>query len=159
MISVKYTFNLAVSVSGTNPSVLSISRFCWTTSLPRIWLKCVVKCLRRRVFAGGMLSNVASSSEVNRPSWTIRPPWTPEPRMFGAYSARSTTRSHSITRWFVQRVTFVPSAPFPFTDLLSKLSNSKFKSRKTYTICISFQYWLQIYGLYIYHVTSEYKSL
>ncbi|EZA48198.1 hypothetical protein X777_14301, partial [Ooceraea biroi] len=66
---------------------------------------CVVKCLRSKVFAGGMLSNVASSSEVNRPSWMIKPPWTPEPRMFGAYSARSTTRNHSITRWFVQRVT------------------------------------------------------
>ncbi|KYN14078.1 hypothetical protein ALC57_13662, partial [Trachymyrmex cornetzi] len=28
----------------------------------------------------------------------------------------------------------VPSAPFPVIDLLSKLSNSKLKSRKTYTI-------------------------
>lgn len=31
---------------------------------------------------------------------TISPPWTPLPRKLGAYSARSTALSHSITRWF-----------------------------------------------------------
>lgn len=30
---------------------------------------------------------------------TISPPWTPLPRRLGAYSARSTALSHSITRW------------------------------------------------------------
>ncbi|KYN40409.1 hypothetical protein ALC56_05354 [Trachymyrmex septentrionalis] len=34
----------------------------------RFYSSCVSVCLRSRVFAGGMLSNVASSSEVNRPS-------------------------------------------------------------------------------------------
>lgn len=34
-------------------------------------------------------------------SLTISPPWTPLPLRFGAYSAKSTERSHSITRWLV----------------------------------------------------------
>lgn len=36
---------------------------------------------------------------------TISPPCTPLPRRLGAYSARSTERSHSITRWLVHWVT------------------------------------------------------
>lgn len=32
---------------------------------------------------------------------TISPPWTPLPLRLGAYSARSTERSHSITLWLV----------------------------------------------------------
>ena len=35
----------------------------------------------------------------------MRPPWTPLPRRFGAYSDRSIHLSHSITRWLVHRIT------------------------------------------------------
>lgn len=31
----------------------------------------------------------------------MSPPWTPLPLRLGAYSAKSTERSHSITRWLV----------------------------------------------------------
>lgn len=39
------------------------------------------------------------------PCLTMMPPCTPLPRRLGAYSERSTVRSHSITRWLVQRLT------------------------------------------------------
>lgn len=43
-------------------------------------------------------------SKYRRPRpLTISPPWTPLPLRLGAYSARSTERSHSITRWLVHR--------------------------------------------------------
>lgn len=42
-----------------------------------------------------------SPRQVDQPKepLTMRPPWTPLPRRLGAYSARSTDRSHSITLW------------------------------------------------------------
>lgn len=35
----------------------------------------------------------------------MRPPCTPLPRRLGAYSAKSTERSHSITRWLLHWIT------------------------------------------------------
>lgn len=55
-------------------------------------------------------SNSQSRFILNQIKWackylTISPPCTPLPLRLGAYSARSTERNHSITRWLVHWVT------------------------------------------------------
>ena len=55
------------------------------------------KCRLSRVLDGGMERIPARISAENFFSWTRRAPCTPLPRRLGAYSERSTWRSHSIT--------------------------------------------------------------
>ena len=64
-----------------------------------------LRCRRNSVLLAGIDSKPANRSDVNLGSKTMRAPWTPEPRRLGAYSARSAARSHSMTRWLVQRAT------------------------------------------------------
>ena len=49
---------------------------------------------------------------IQRP--TISDPCTPDPLRFGAYSERSTDRSHSMTRWLVQYTTSFGESIFLF---------------------------------------------
>lgn len=121
------TFTLAVVVSGIWPVAFPYSLFSWVACVPTRVEKAVARCRRRRVFWGGIFNNSANVSALKRGSsiyvgasaqrplmmqrsddkiyrkysllLTMRPPWTPLPRRLGAYSARSTALSHSITRW------------------------------------------------------------
>ena len=83
----------------------SASRLICITDFPTKSLKCKFKCLLNNVLWDGIESRAARRSDVNKGSWTIRAPWTPEPRKFGEYSDKLAVLNHSITLLLVHRET------------------------------------------------------
>lgn len=79
------------------------------------------------------------TKNVREKGWRKVADW-PEPRRLGAYSARSTARSHSMTRWLVHRLTST-SSPSGL-DRRTRQFGSKFWLRSTYN-CIQYVYFIQ----------------
>ena len=99
------------------------------TSCPSKAFTWIDRWRRNSVFELGIDSRDAIKSAVNLFSKTMRAPWTPLPLRLGAYSDRSTCRSHSITLKYVVSVLYLTNANVRLISQTMK-TNSALRMRR-----------------------------